>query len=105
MAARIFKGTAIRHLLQHRECAGFEPDKANAPGPGACGLGTRVNLDAMASRGTNQTAFVSKAPGVFQGSQPTREPTRSQAYQQIERDLKDLNACVPGNLSLEGMRD
>lgn len=43
--------------------------------------------------------------GVFQGSQPTREPTRSQAYQEIERDLKDFNACLPSKLYLEGMID
>jgi len=93
--------------------------------PGAFGLGTIANrlprlhrlgrrrhdptginpghLDVRTSRGPNQTQISPKANRILQGSPPTREPAGSQAYQQIEGDLKDLNPCLPGNLSLQGM--
>lgn len=55
----------------------------------------------MTRRGTKQAEFASKAHGLLQGRQPTREPAGSQADQQVKGDVKDLLACLPGNLHLE----
>jgi hypothetical protein len=46
-----------------------------------------------------------KRPACSRGVSPRESQKGGQASQQIERDLTDLHACVPGHLSLEGVRD
>jgi hypothetical protein len=77
------------------------PFRSREAGPEECRRDNWSALLALASRGTKQTQIAPKAHGMLPGVSPRESQKGGQAHQQIEGNLTNLHASVPGNLDLQ----